>query len=352
VHRLDERFQRTVQEELAKPGTRRPPWELRLPVALRETMVALGEPENAAQFYCEHMPRTLVEQMWRGDDPARALLHRPIDLYRLPRLRTALERLEGAPQGKTIAEIASKSMLGTGLPMVGAYPAELKVIEDDLRERDADEVLDLRLSGGLMHELCHRETGAPWMVLEGVAIWRGAKLFERHIFPEVAGEAVPGVSLFAILGQALERCGPPAMERLFDKEREEWQERREAPFARDALKVLEWVKLVEGGWRDEDPNALDFEIARTAVKALFQVNVLAPTFQTHPLAEIRNLRIDPAASRIERDPVSQGVFGEPAFWLWPPPLCRNCRPICIERVGRDEIDVVTERLIEWTSSKS
>jgi hypothetical protein len=94
VHRLDERFQRTVDEELARPATSPPLFELRLPEPIKETIVELGEAENAARFYCERMPRMLIEQTLRGDDPARALLHRPIDLHKTPRLRAALEKLD------------------------------------------------------------------------------------------------------------------------------------------------------------------------------------------------------------------------------------------------------------------
>jgi hypothetical protein len=349
VHPLDERYQRTIDEELGKPGTRAPLYQPSLPEPLKETLLEYGQPEHAVQFYCERMPRMLVEQTLRGDDPARALLHRPIDLYKTPRLREALAKFPEAPPVTTIAKMAGQTLLGRGLPMVGAYPPELALINEELNVQNADEVLDLRLSGALVHELCHRETGLPWMALEAKAAWLGLQVFPRHIFPEQPGEAVPAVSLFAMLGQVLERCGE-RRDILYKLAREDWARNPEVPFARNALDVMSWIEAVQGDWAEQDPQALDYEIARTAVRSLFQVNLFAPTFQTHPLAEIRGLTLE--KNRVRCDPHPRGVFGEPPFWVWPPPLRRNARTFVIDRVRREEIPEVTERLIEWTSSKS
>jgi hypothetical protein len=371
VHSLEERFDRTVREELCRPGTRPQRFGMRLPPALRETLIELGQPAAATAFYCERMPRMLIDQVLRGDDPARALLHRPLDLRNLPRLRTALEALRAIAgdvswlRGETIAELASKSLLGTGLPLVGAGPAELELINEELRSSAPDEVLDLRLSGGLTHELCHgpeREaTAQPWMVREACALWLGAQLFPRHVFPDVAGEAVPGVSLFVLFGQVLaRRFGRAAAIRgalgeevfspaLRELALEDWRARQEVPFARDALRVMDWVRAVQGSWAGDAPQPEDFEIARTAVRALFQTNVLAPTYQTHPLSEIHDVRIDFAAHRIARRSVAQGAFGEPAFWIWPPPLCRRPGVLHVARIRREEMEQATQRLIEECS---
>src|SRR5262249_39169144 len=159
------RFSQTVREELAAPGTRAPPFPLRLPPALRETLRAFGPDAQAEAYYCERMPRMLVEQMLRGDDPARLLLWRP--LRRAGRLWDALRGLQRAlgeeqlsfaqltgaetpdsllQQRPCIAALAAPTLLGSGLPLVGAMPAERELI--NASGGDPDEQLDLRLSGG------------------------------------------------------------------------------------------------------------------------------------------------------------------------------------------------------------
>src|SRR4051812_23613945 len=92
VHDLDRRFERTVKAALAVAGTREPPFPLRLPGPLRATLEELGE-ETAHAWYCERMPRMLIDQTLRGDDAARALLWRPLHPDRLPRLASALQAL-------------------------------------------------------------------------------------------------------------------------------------------------------------------------------------------------------------------------------------------------------------------
>src|SRR5260221_6018930 len=207
-------------------------------------MVAVGPSEELAAYYCDRMPAMLVDQMLRGDDFARRLLWMPLDLDRLPRLSAALDGLfavlgEDAPallgagsprelisKRPHAAALAAPTLLGNGLPLVGAWPAERELINAQggdhphaepsacssggLRHA-SDVAFDLRLSGGLVHELCHglqRPLDAPpppWMVLEAAALLLGSLAFPRHVFPREPGEAVPGVSLFVLLGQCLSR---------------------------------------------------------------------------------------------------------------------------------------------------
>ena len=62
-----------------------------------------------------------------------------------------------------------------------------------------------------MHELCHglsrplHRPPPPWMVLEAAAITLGRLAWPRHVFPDLPGEAVPGVSLFVLVGECLAR---------------------------------------------------------------------------------------------------------------------------------------------------
>jgi hypothetical protein len=411
---LEARYRDTVRAELAVPGTRQPPdgWPgLHLPAALRESIVAaaeLGEVERFADFYAERMPRLAVEQLFRGDDPGRRLLWMPLDGERTPRLREALRGIcvaldaEGlAPESllgdrdllashPSAAQLASRTLLGSGLPLIGAHVDERALIARDLQRQDAHEVLDLRLSGNLVHELCHglaRESSGPpppWFVSESAAIYLGSVAFPRHVHPKEAGEAVPGVALFVLAGEGLARLfgrgalfriaahgatlthvfGEKAAAVLASAEWQDWLGRREPPFARDASQAVAWVKLAdatrvpspldplfaralelgplraarelpdlltEAGalpwselpWWREEPQPADRAMARSALRAMFQADVMAECFQTHPVQPQR-LHLDAEDCFLVRDRVPQGVgTGEPARWIVPPPLCRR-----------------------------
>lgn len=412
-HDLDARYEATLREELATPGTRPLPEGFprpRLPPALRESIVAaagLADTAALSAYYCERMPRMLVEQILRGEDPARRLLWMEIDVGRAPRFREALRGMgkalaaEGLSadalpscdllrQPTSPARLASGTSLGSGLPLIGAYPAEREVLARDLSAGvDPHAVFDLRLSGNLIHEICHgprRGTAgplAPWMVVEAAAIHLGAIAFPRHVVPEHPGEAVPGVALFVLVGETLARFfsraalwrvgwgesierafGLPAGRALATAGWQDWMRRREPPFARDAAEAIAWAKLADAArgasplsleiaraasleplraarelpdllraaeavpwaelpWWREEPAAADAEMARSAVAAMFRIDVLEGAFQTHPHQPAR-LHLDAEACLLTRDRDPRGVGpGEPARWIVPPPLCRR-----------------------------
>ena len=411
---LERRYDATLCAELAVSGTRPIPDGFprpQLPAALRDSIVAaaaLADPSALADFYCERMPRMLVEQVLRGDDPGRRLLWTEIDPERTWRLRVALGSLADAlaaeevrapalPDARDLhrtcaARLAAGTLLGSGLPLIGAYPAEREVIARDLaRGEDPQEVLDLRLSGNLVHEICHGPRRAPagppapWMLLEAAAIHLGATAFSRHVFPRIPGEAVPGVALFVLVGEAMARLfGRSPLWRLASGESigsafgenagrvltaAGWQDflrRPEPPFARDASQFAAWVKLADATrgtsplapliaraaslpplraarelpdlllaadavpwtelpWWREEPTDADVRMARSAVAATFCIDVLEPTFQTHPHRPAR-LDLDVEGCLLSRDRDSRGVgVGEPARWIVPPPLCRRLR---------------------------
>jgi len=444
---LEGRYAATVRAELSVPGTRPPPqgWpEPRLPPALRESMIAAAQleddarcPEALAGFYTERMPRLLVEQLFRGESAGARLIWMPIDPSRTPRLVAALrgicvllteedlsaDDLLGVASAELLfaarlsaAQVASRTLLGSGLPMVGAYPAERALLDSELVQGAAHDVLDLRLSGNLVHELCHgprrEREGAPppWFLLESAAIHLGATAFPRHVHPEVPGEAVPGVSMFVLAGDALARLfgkralwslvvedssvaeafGPAAAAALETAGWQEWLRRREPPFALDAADAVAWVKLADSTraqgplsplvaraaklgslraprelpdlpraadavpWRElpwwrEQPTPADRGMARRAVRAVFQADVLAPTFQTHPLRAAR-LVLDVEACTVTRERVAQGVgAGEPARWILPPPMCRllwerGVRRLDLGEIPRERADAVAEEV--------
>jgi len=267
-----------------------------------------------------------------------------------------------------LAALYAHTLFGSGLPLLGCYPADRAGLARDLAAADADDVLDLRLSSHIVHELCHgppAATGVPWMVIEAAALHLGATAREQHLFPDADGEALRGVSLFVLLGDVLARrfgranlwgvvAGvPPAalfgarVARALDAAGwEDWCARQEAPFARDALGVVGWLKLVDAARLDGVPTPPLAEAARLpwrelpwwsdevtdddralvprAVAAMFQVNAMAPDFQTLPSdPPDGRLFVDVAESRICAAARKEGVFAEPASWLLPPPMART-----------------------------
>lgn len=389
---LEARFARAVAAAGRAP--RDAAWPpLGLPPPLRESLVAadrLGAcPDAVVAHYCERMPALLVDQL-RPDDAPRALLRRPLALARLPRLAAALDGLFAAladagvearalvgaaapaelvAARPTAAALYAHTLFGTGLPLLGAHPADRDALAAELATRDADAVLDLRLSSHLVHELCHgpaREQDgppAPWLVAEAAATHLGAAARAAHLFPDEPGEALRGVSLFVLVGDVLARrfgrvalwrvaLGAPTAAlfgertaRALDRAAwDDWRARQEAPFARDALGALGWIKLIDASraeeapslaalaarpwrqlpWWSDAPDDADRALVPRAVTALFQVNAMAPTFQTLPSEppEAR-LWLDVEGCTLAAGRRTDGVFAEPATWLFPPPLARR-----------------------------
>jgi hypothetical protein len=144
-------------------------------------------------------------------------------------------------------------------------------------------------------------------------------------------------------------------------ERRGWQlwleaRRGEPPFVLDANDAFEWIETADAArgcrWRDEPPTAEDLGMIDLAVRVLFQVNVIAPTYQTHPSEPPdRRAEVDVAAARIATAPRPEGVAGEPARWVFPHPLARRlegrgARRVVIERATRARIGEIARDLKE------
>jgi hypothetical protein len=434
---LDARYEAALADELARPGTRSLPADFprpRLPPALRESIRAaasLADATPLVDFYCDRMPRMLVDQLLRDDGPAADLLWMPIDADRAPRLRSATRALGRAlvtagarPEAPTdplarrpsAAALAARTLLGSGLPMVGAYPAERALLDAELKSgADRHDRLDLRLSGNLVHEMCHGERRrdclrppAPWPVVEAAAAHLGATAFSRHVHPEVPGEAVPALAPFVMIGDAFARLfGTRALWSLTVGESmdaafgervgcaltvagwQDWLRRREPPFARDAARAVAWVKLADAAramsllstlpdrarnleplsrvrdlpdlldvaagvpwrelpWWNEEPTSADAAMARRSVRAMFQIDVLAPTFQTHPYHPAA-LHLDTDSCLLTRERAERGVGpAEPPAWIVPPPFCRRLARAGVRRlsVGGGESRALLSRLLE------
>lgn len=412
---LCERFSRSVATACA--GRSLPEHAaLRLPPLVRDTLVGAALlrdgaiPPPIAAFYTERLPRLRVEQLLAPHPALRPLLQRPLDLSASPRLAAALAGLFAALRGAgldpqrllgsaspeallrerpTIAALYGPTLHGAGFPLLGTQAADCAVLAEELAAgRAPDEVIDLRLSGNLVHELCHGpcvETSAsasattpPWLLIEAAALHLGRAARPAHVFPDEPAEAIPGVSLFVLAGDGLARIfGEAALWRVLLADDltqvlpprvaaalslAGWQEHLRQPgpsFASDALRALDWIKLADASRaplsaarlpapelaQRDAPDLLDAAAAlpwsalplwqgpataadallvQRGVRALFQVNRLCPTFQTHP-DELPDgsLQVDVAECLLRCAPRADGVFAEPARWLFPPALCRR-----------------------------
>ena len=272
---------------------------LRLPPALRESIVVAGLlegalPEVVAAHYTAHLPVERMEQL-EARHAGLALLRRPLALARLPHLREALDGVHGALRAEgldpaqlfgipastaetlvsarpTLAALYAPTLFASGVPMLGAYRHQVAMLSDDLEAGcDADALLDLRLSGHIVHELCHGlaydtlGSPPPWMVVESAVVELSRIARPAHVVPAEPGEAVAAVGLFALLGGGLARrfgrralwqilVAPQAFTSAFGARAsavlaiagwQDWMRRREPPFARDALEAISWVKLAD-----------------------------------------------------------------------------------------------------------
>lgn len=406
-------LRRRLDEELAAATGGRLP-EARLAPAVRETIVAcaeLGDVEPLVRYYARELPAALVEQRLDARDAPAGWLRR--DAAALPRLREALEGLYrvlgadapsflGAPDPATllatrptIEALYAASLFGSCAPLVGALPAERAAMAR--AAGTPDELLDLRLSGNVIHELSHGPPlemdgpPPPWTILEAAALHLGARARPAHVFPDVAGEAVRAVSLFVLVGDGLARLagtrapvrlllGEPAAAvlgeataaRLARAGWQAWKRRRIPPFVADALDAEAWLKLLAGAavegddllggagrvpwrelpWYGAEPTDEDDRFVGTGVTALFQANVLAPDFQTVPSPLPGDeLHLDVPGCTLAARSRPEGVFGEPARWLFPPPLARRlaergARAVHVRGARREGRGEVARALVE------
>jgi hypothetical protein len=226
-----------------------------------------------------------------------------------------------------------------------------------------------------------------------------------------------GVALFVLVGEAMARLfGRKSLWRLTLGESiestfgdragrvltaagwQDWTRRPEPPFARDASQFAAWVKLADATrgasplapliargaslpparaardlpdlllaadavpwpelpWWREEPTDADAQMARSAVAATFCIDVLEPTFQTHPHQPARlHLDVEECLLSRDRDPRGVGV-GEPARWIVPPPLCRRLRErgwgrCSIDGWAHAELLTCILEARAWTSSRN
>lgn len=365
----------------------------RMPAMLVEQRRAGDEPRRLLRrpLRLEDLPRTRAAL----DGFFAALTAHDLDPRRFTGVASTAELIAARP---TLESIYAHALFGSGLPLVGAYPSDAPSLMQAIAAHGADGAIDRRLGCHVVHELCHGppracEKAPPWLVVEAAANHLGAAARAADVFPDEAGEGLRAVSLFVLVGDVLARhFGAAALWRvnlgeplpsLFGAEVaaaldaaawEDWRARQEPPFARDALGAAGWIKLIDAAranlplddaplararalpwtslpWWHAPVDDADVRMLPRALAALFQVNALAPDFRTVPDEPPgRRLLIDVADARIFAEPRAHG-WGEPASWIFPPPLARSlfergARRIRIEGATRKARAALADALVE------
>ncbi len=206
-----------------------------IPPGMLEALVAAelcGNGEPLEQHYCRTMPEQLAGQL-RGARAAEArLFSTRLSLSRLPRLERGLEQLFALVAGAglpceaalgaatpeallharpTLGELYAGCHFGRSMPMLYAWRADLA--DEAWRGRSAEELIDARYVGPLIHELSHLHAQDPALVPapanlhEALAAWLGARVWPGQVWPEEGAEdAVPGCAFFASLGAWVARA--------------------------------------------------------------------------------------------------------------------------------------------------
>jgi len=227
-------FQRSIDrgyaEALRPPLREGPRIDARIPPGMLDALVAADlSGRNLEAHYCRAMPALLATQL-RGTRAAEArLFDAPLSLARMPRLAEALEALftrvadAGVPCAPTLgaatpaALIAARPTLGAfyagchfgrSMPMLYAYPGDLDAAA--WAGRSAEEFIEARYVGPLVHELSHLHpidpslVPAPGNVHEALAAWLGSAAWPAQI--AASEDALPGGAFLASVGAWIARA--------------------------------------------------------------------------------------------------------------------------------------------------
>jgi hypothetical protein len=187
---------------------------------LREADEGAEEEERSSRWrhYTAWSPAALVGSLCDAGAPGAALLHRPLDPARHPRLWGAVEALSGlsgsglpaarVQPGWSLARVYAGCCFGGCMPMLYTSAPELRALEAEAAARGLDQTLDRRMTGPLVHELAHfLRDGSPLhpcLLDECVAAWLGARAAPAQCFGSPGeDDAIYGAAWFAQVGQGL-----------------------------------------------------------------------------------------------------------------------------------------------------
>jgi hypothetical protein len=382
--------------------------EIEIPPGMLDALVAaeLARPEARAALethYCVSMPAQLAAQIRGSGGGEEKLFSARIDLRRMPRLRAGLDRLfalvaragvqcdsaigaatpEALVQGKSFGEVYARCHFGRSMPMLYAYRGDL--VPEAWGGRSAEEWIDSRYVGPLVHELSHlhaAEVPAPGNLHEALAAFIGSEAWPEQLWPEGHDDALPGGAWYAALGgwiaralsiegavraqaglldlrdglgagcvEALRLYGflpflesgaphllsdafqPGRWWKLIDLHRDaslarEFQERLVEPLlAGGAASQKAWDEALDAlRWQDlpswnDAPGEIDRNLALRAERAL-QVRAERRGMSFRAVRRAASLQLDRARCELRSPWPDRDAVGAPPFIPYPPPLCR------------------------------
>ncbi|MEO8551467.1 MAG: methyltransferase [Kofleriaceae bacterium] len=328
-------------------------------------VVAAPELLEAIQMhYALEMPRQRAAQLaLQPNDPGNALLHHPLGWSRLPRMRTAIERLFGVlheagvttgvlgfatpralfGEAPSLARLYERTYYGGTMPLLNGYPADLAYFaaRGDELGLDRDGVIDRYLTAPVLHELCHfapDRDALPPHLDECMAGWLAVHAWPEFAYPAPGwDDAIYAAPWLSQVGQAFARAFgirsivraqagaiawdaalPPALvEELSRRAWLDWTHRRSLHFLADPLDPDPWVTLALARPLPDDA-PFDRQITADALRAMCLDNQrISGSFRTRTRALEAAIHVDAVAARIATAPRNELDAVAPRYGLPP-----------------------------------
>ena len=235
-----------------------------------------------ALHYTRTMPALLARQLRAPGGPEERLFDARLSLRRLPRLREALESLfalvasAGVSCAQALGAATPEALLrarptlgalyagchfGSSMPMLYAYPGDLAPAA--WAGRSAEEFIEARFVGPLIHELSHLHAlpgscvPAPANLHEALAAWLGSLAWPAQLWPAEESPALPrggedglpGGAYFAAVGAWVARAITQRGAIRAQAGALDLRDAREGLGAQacEALRLFGWLRFLETG---------------------------------------------------------------------------------------------------------
>jgi SAM-dependent methyltransferase len=337
-----------------------------VPAGLRtfasHAMAAVPElAETIRLHYAVEMPRQRDAQLALHGDGG--LLHHPLALHRLPRMRSAIERLfqvlheSGVTTGvlgfatpkalfaeaPSLARIHEHTHYGGAMPLLYGAPADLAYFERRGAELglDRDGIIDRYLTAPILHELCHfapDRDALPPHLDECIGGWLAVHVWPEFAYPAAGhDDAIYAAPWLAQVGQAFARAfgierivraqagvipwdtalQPALVETIAQRAWTHWRTHRTLHFLADTLDPDPWVALAFE-WPLPPDAAFDRAIVGDALRAMcLETERVEGSFRTRTRIPEAPIVIDALAREVATAPRNELDLVAPRYWLPP-----------------------------------